>query len=369
VVTRPPDSNVYTTLSPNAYVLFELFKQFKNHFTKYETMFCPELTYERVAADAYALRMYEPSKKFQDAKVLPLVAYTRSPLQRFEGREIRFTNKTFLAGDDQHGHFNVDVRMATVQFDVPMRFYFEDPFQYENFESLYMTTKSINQIRTGKVKLPYIDNTATYTLIWGDLEDVEWQEKSKGQVSVGLNLQVLGPTFTYIGKRNWIERIIFEIRDYKSPDIVYSVQEFVLKPRPSLPKPPSEEDMKPGTYNMIIYRGDSYRWQFNLWADPAKTVPTDLNGVETKAEIRDKPGGAFVCPLTVDIEMPNTIHLSISAAASSTLPVTGVWDLQLTYPDGVVTTVLGGGVTVTPDVTGSNAGATSMATGAQNRSY
>ena len=110
--------------------------------------------------------------------------------------------------------------------------------------------------------------------------------------------------------------------------------------------------MTPGKYALAIYRGDSYHWQFKLWADAAKTQPVDLTGVTPKAEIRDKSGGAILGTLTCVVTMPNIIDASLSAVVSGTLKC-GVWDLQLTYTGGAVSTVLAGAVTVTADVTDS----------------
>jgi hypothetical protein len=112
--------------------------------------------------------------------------------------------------------------------------------------------------------------------------------------------------------------------------------------------------MTPGKYGLAIYRGDSYRWQFTLWTDTAKTQPLDLTGVVAKAEIRDKAGGKVLGALTCDVTLPNLIDASLTAADSAGLK-SGVWDLQLTYSSGDVSTVLAGPATVTADVTDSAA--------------
>ena len=111
----------------------------------------------------------------------------------------------------------------------------------------------------------------------------------------------------------------------------------------------------PGTLALTMYRGDSYSWQFVLWQDANKTQPVDLTGVTAKSEIRDKPGGALLETFTPLITLPNTITLSLDATKSSQMPVSGgVWDLQLTYlSGGTVSTVVGGTIAVTPDVTDS----------------
>jgi hypothetical protein len=113
--------------------------------------------------------------------------------------------------------------------------------------------------------------------------------------------------------------------------------------------------MNPGTGNLDIYRGDTKRWQFNLWADAKRTVPADLAGVTAIATIRDKAlGGSYETALTCVVTLPNIIDMTLTAAQSRTLPAIGVWDLQLTYPSGDVFTPIRGAVIVTQDVTRPN---------------
>jgi hypothetical protein len=113
--------------------------------------------------------------------------------------------------------------------------------------------------------------------------------------------------------------------------------------------------MSPGVYPLSIYQGDTYRWAIRVWADADKSEPVDLNGVEVKAEIRDQPGGRTIVPLACEVEHPNTITMQLQADASANVPrPTAVWDLQLTFTDGVVRTLRAGPVTVTPAVTDSS---------------
>jgi hypothetical protein len=113
--------------------------------------------------------------------------------------------------------------------------------------------------------------------------------------------------------------------------------------------------MIPGTMNLDLYRGDTTRWQFKLWLDAEKTDPVDLTGVTAKAEIRDKPGGKNITPITCVITMPNIIDATLTAIDSALLPAKGAWDLQLTYTGGDVATLLAGKVTVIADITDSGA--------------
>ena len=139
--------------------------------------------------------------------------------------------------------------------------------------------------------------------------------------------------------------------------------------------------MTPGAYNLTIYRGDTYNWTFALWQDADKTQPVDLTGVTALAEIRNRPGGATVVPMTCTVGADNSIAMALGAAASASLPLgsasasggfgaaatntlpdwLGAWDLQLTFENGQVATILAGTVTVTGDVTQSTAAAAAAA--------
>jgi hypothetical protein len=110
--------------------------------------------------------------------------------------------------------------------------------------------------------------------------------------------------------------------------------------------------MLPAEYNLNLYRGDTGRWQFKLWADADKTVPVDLTGVTVEAMIRDKaPSSAYSMHLDCSITQPNIVDMVLTSIQCSDLPAKGVWDMQLTYPGGDVITPLKGTVAVTQDVT------------------
>jgi hypothetical protein len=111
--------------------------------------------------------------------------------------------------------------------------------------------------------------------------------------------------------------------------------------------------MRPGKFDLNLYRGDTYAWDFSLWQDPEQTVPVDLTGVIAKAEIREAPAGLSVIELVCSVS-DNVVTVKIDVDAwSAGSKNKGVWDLQLTYLDGRVFTVLSGNVVVTADVTDS----------------
>ena len=111
--------------------------------------------------------------------------------------------------------------------------------------------------------------------------------------------------------------------------------------------------MTPGKYDLALYRGDSYSWRFQLWRDPGRTQPLDLTGALVAAEIRDKPGGLTIVVLTCVVTLPNIVDVDLDAEAWVAAPMAGVWDLEVTMPDGTVQTPVAGKVSVTADVTGS----------------
>lgn len=111
--------------------------------------------------------------------------------------------------------------------------------------------------------------------------------------------------------------------------------------------------MTPGSYALIIYRGDTYQWRFTLWADHARTEPLDLTGAVAAAEIRDKSGGTVIVLLDCTITDPNIVEVTLDAVNSARCPLKGVWDLQITYPGEIVRTVVAGAVTAIADVTDS----------------
>lgn len=112
----------------------------------------------------------------------------------------------------------------------------------------------------------------------------------------------------------------------------------------------------PDKYDLDIYRGDTHRWTFFLWADPDKTLPIDLAGVNVKAEIRDKPSGTTIIELLCTKPGPevNRVKMELTAANAKLVPPRGQWDLQLTYTsDNSVRTFIAGVVKNTLDVTDS----------------
>ncbi len=110
--------------------------------------------------------------------------------------------------------------------------------------------------------------------------------------------------------------------------------------------------MQPAKLDLDLYRGDSSRMVVKLYDQGQQ--PFDLTGATAKAEIRDRPAGDTIVPLICTITLPNLIEVVLTAQNSFKLTTSlGVWDLQLTFPSGEISTPLAGQVTVTLDVTDS----------------
>jgi hypothetical protein len=113
--------------------------------------------------------------------------------------------------------------------------------------------------------------------------------------------------------------------------------------------------MMPGNFPLTIYRSDTARWSFTLWSDAAKTIPTDLTGATAAAHIQQantslKPPVVLTCT----IAPPNTINMILVSDVTVGTPARGHqgrWDMQVTFPNGEVQTVLAGTVDIVGDVT------------------
>ena len=114
----------------------------------------------------------------------------------------------------------------------------------------------------------------------------------------------------------------------------------------------------PGIFNLEIYRGDTWRAPFAI-TDTAGD-PIDLTGVLMKAEVRDRLDGALMAEIGLTFTAPNIIDAELTAAQTAALNHGGVWDLQLTYTNGDVLTILRGDVTVTLDVSQAESIGTSL---------
>jgi len=104
--------------------------------------------------------------------------------------------------------------------------------------------------------------------------------------------------------------------------------------------------------DLLVYQGDDYRAIVEV-TDGGATAPDQiLSGYTALAQIRNGPADsspAVVATIGTAVQSP---YVNLSIPHAQTLALTGklVWDLQLTAPDGTITTVLAGAVFTTLEV-------------------
>ena len=113
--------------------------------------------------------------------------------------------------------------------------------------------------------------------------------------------------------------------------------------------------MKPGRYNYRLVQGDTFQntpvWKIN-------SVPVNVTGYSALMQIRKSVGGTVIATLSSSNgritvgAVDGSFALYIAPEDTSGLQ-TGEWvyDLQVTAPSGVVTTLLQGGFTINSQVT------------------
>lgn len=116
--------------------------------------------------------------------------------------------------------------------------------------------------------------------------------------------------------------------------------------------------MLPGTKDLAIYQGDTFILRLRLKLSTARNVNDyiDLTGCSVVAQIRStEDSNTIIAPFTTVVENQTTNkgEVTISLANTTTTAMTqdGLYDVQVTFPDGTVTTYLRGKVTLTKEVT------------------
>lgn len=107
-------------------------------------------------------------------------------------------------------------------------------------------------------------------------------------------------------------------------------------------------DARPTTVDLNLYAGDDVTLEIDVTDNAG--APFDLTGYTAAAQLR----ATATDPTSVDFTataVANKITLTLPGADSATLPVKGVWDVQVTSGTGVITTLAGGKFTMTPGVT------------------
>ena len=104
----------------------------------------------------------------------------------------------------------------------------------------------------------------------------------------------------------------------------------------------------PAPVNLLLYQGDDFYLELTL----SGSGGIDLTTYVPKAEIRTTVDASSVLATFVSIIAdPTTIRLHLPHAQAELLTADAVWDVQITDPAGLVTTVAYGSVTLTKQVT------------------
>lgn len=229
-------------LSPVAFVLHDLQSRFREMFPNFSIIQVPELEPVQLATNQYSLKMasmnnffFGDEGKAKVKRIYPVFAWTRGPLMRLEGHEFRYTAASLHPVTVDGKKYTMDIRATQAEVSVFFKAFFNDVAQFENFESCYLNRVAINEVRVGEVKLPYINQPAKYTLVWGDFEELEWNVPAKNHMAVSFKLDIIGPTIVYAGDAIAINKIVFELRDYDDINIVYTHDEWDLRPRSEMP--------------------------------------------------------------------------------------------------------------------------------------
>jgi hypothetical protein len=105
--------------------------------------------------------------------------------------------------------------------------------------------------------------------------------------------------------------------------------------------------------NLDIFQGDDFAQPVEVFTDDDPPQPADLTGYTALAQIRSDVADLapeVVAELIINIELPNIIHLSLPHTVTETLTQDYLWDLQLSDAAGIRTTLMGGDVRVTLEV-------------------
>lgn len=100
-------------------------------------------------------------------------------------------------------------------------------------------------------------------------------------------------------------------------------------------------------------RGDSFGFKIRVWADPDKTIPSDLTDTVVTAQLRQTPDSVDVEASFAVAVTDNEVELTLLPTETAVLPQRCVWDIQFDWTgDGTsIQTVARGTLTVGPDVT------------------
>ncbi len=123
--------------------------------------------------------------------------------------------------------------------------------------------------------------------------------------------------------------------------------------------------MIPGQLNLVVQQGDTYTMQLTWTNPPTGTqttgTPVDLTGCTANMQVRQNYGEPVILALSSSQLTTNgsglslggtagTITINITPADTQTLQ-SGLYDIEVEFPNGSIQTPVGGSLTVNPGVT------------------
>lgn len=103
----------------------------------------------------------------------------------------------------------------------------------------------------------------------------------------------------------------------------------------------------PTLVNLTLYQGDDFYLRINVTG-----TGVNLTGYTAKADIKSSPGsGAVIATFAATITSSTQVDLHLTAVQAALVPATAAWDVQVTDPTGVITTLAYGSVTSMRQVT------------------
>ena len=122
--------------------------------------------------------------------------------------------------------------------------------------------------------------------------------------------------------------------------------------------------MIPGQLNLPVQQGDTYKLTLT-WNNPpvgtASPVPVDLTGCVANMQVRQNYGEPVLLALSSSALTTNGSGLTLGGTAGTIVLLinpldtqvlqSGIYDIEVQFPDGSIQTPVGGSLSVNPGVT------------------
>lgn len=98
-------------------------------------------------------------------------------------------------------------------------------------------------------------------------------------------------------------------------------------------------DQRADEVTVLVTQGDAWFLEATIWDDATKTNPTNLTGCTISAQLRSTIDSETAVALTATITDAVNGEFSVGQAVST---ISGVWDVEVTFPSTQKRTYLGG---------------------------